>query len=211
MFPPITRDDVFRIETPRLWLRWPHLGDGPAIRAFASCAEVALMTASIPHPYPAGEEARSIDTVRARNLRGETLELLIERKTPQREVIGTVLVRSEAERDPMLGYALHPRFWGQGYASEAAKAMIETVFLLTEAERIAATVQIENAASRHVLDKLGFRMTGERSRVSPLRNVVESLADYTLTREAYQAQSGMVLHPLHWPLPYNSLEWAGAA
>ena len=169
------------------------------------------MTASIPHPYPEAEEIRFIASVRARNLCGETLELLIERKGPEREVIGTVLVRSEAGRDPMLGYALHPNFWGKGYASEAAKAMIETVFLLTEAERIAATVQIENTASRHVLDKLGFRFAGERSRLSPLRHGVQSLADYELTRAAYQAQSGVPMHPLQWSVPYNSLEWAGAA
>ena len=31
MFPEITRDEVFRIETPRLWLRWPVLADAEAL------------------------------------------------------------------------------------------------------------------------------------------------------------------------------------
>ena len=31
MFPEITRDEVFRIETPRLWLRWPVLADAGAL------------------------------------------------------------------------------------------------------------------------------------------------------------------------------------
>ena len=31
MFPEIAKDDVFRIETRRLWLRWPRLADAPAM------------------------------------------------------------------------------------------------------------------------------------------------------------------------------------
>ena len=31
MFPDLTRDDVFRLETRRLWLRWPRLADVQAI------------------------------------------------------------------------------------------------------------------------------------------------------------------------------------
>ena len=27
MFPDLTRDDVFRLETRRLWLRWPRAAD----------------------------------------------------------------------------------------------------------------------------------------------------------------------------------------
>ncbi len=52
MFPELTRDDVFRLETRRLWLRWPRLADGPAILRQAGAKPVAEMTAAIPHPYP---------------------------------------------------------------------------------------------------------------------------------------------------------------
>ena len=31
MFPEITHDDVFRLETERLWLRWPRLSDAEGI------------------------------------------------------------------------------------------------------------------------------------------------------------------------------------
>ena len=55
MFPDITCDDIFRLETRRLWLRWLRAADAPAVASFASLAPVAQMTAAIPHPYPAGE------------------------------------------------------------------------------------------------------------------------------------------------------------
>ena len=52
MFPDLTRDDVFRLETRRLWLRWPRHADVQAIVRLAGETAVAEMTASIPHPYP---------------------------------------------------------------------------------------------------------------------------------------------------------------
>ena len=51
MFPDLTTDDIFRIETKRLWLRWPRASDVASITSFASLAHVARMTALIPHPY----------------------------------------------------------------------------------------------------------------------------------------------------------------
>jgi len=67
MFPDLTRDDVFRLETPRLWLRWPRASDAAAIRRIAGAAEVAQRTASIPHPYPPGAAEAFILAARAAN------------------------------------------------------------------------------------------------------------------------------------------------
>jgi hypothetical protein len=38
MFPDLTADDIFRIETERLWLRWPRASDALAITSFVSLA-----------------------------------------------------------------------------------------------------------------------------------------------------------------------------
>ncbi len=51
MFPELARDDVFRLETRRLWLRWPRESDAPALTALAGDWDVAQMTATMPHPY----------------------------------------------------------------------------------------------------------------------------------------------------------------
>jgi hypothetical protein len=59
MFPDIARDDVFRLETRRLWLRWPRVADAKAVERYSSRWEVARMTSRIPHPYPPGEAERS--------------------------------------------------------------------------------------------------------------------------------------------------------
>ncbi len=54
MFPEITRDDVFRLETRRLWLRWPRAKDAAQHAAIVAHRDVAEMTSRIPHPLPPG-------------------------------------------------------------------------------------------------------------------------------------------------------------
>ena len=41
MFPDLTRDDVFRLETRRLWLRWPREADVPSLVRLAGEKVVA--------------------------------------------------------------------------------------------------------------------------------------------------------------------------
>ena len=60
MFPDLLRDDVFRLETRRLWLRWPRAGDAALIARFLGEREVAEMTAHAPHPYPPGAAAEFV-------------------------------------------------------------------------------------------------------------------------------------------------------
>lgn len=59
MFPDYFRDDVFRLETQRLWLRWPTAADAPLIEKLAGEREIAEFTARIPHPYPRGRRKAS--------------------------------------------------------------------------------------------------------------------------------------------------------
>src|SRR3712207_8871995 len=48
----VCSSDLFRLETRRLWLRWPRQADAQAIIRLAGEKAVADMTALIPHPYP---------------------------------------------------------------------------------------------------------------------------------------------------------------
>jgi [ribosomal protein S5]-alanine N-acetyltransferase len=55
-----------------------------------------------------------------------------------------------------LGYLLFPRYWGQGLATEAGGAVIEFAFANLPGVTLFAGHHPENAASRQVLEKLGF-------------------------------------------------------
>ncbi len=55
-----------------------------------------------------------------------------------------------------VGYRLQPAHWGHGYATEAARRLVEHGFEQLELGTIAAIVNVENAASNRVIQKLGF-------------------------------------------------------
>ena len=63
----------------------------------------------------------------------------------------------------MLGYALGEAFWGQGYMTEAAGAVIGYEFEEMHLDLISATCYPFNLRSRRVLEKLGFRYEGTLS------------------------------------------------
>jgi RimJ/RimL family protein N-acetyltransferase len=59
-----------------------------------------------------------------------------------------------------LGYELDPDFWGQGYATEAARAMVEFGFTQLRVHRVWSWCVADNAGSAHVLEKLGMQLEG---------------------------------------------------
>jgi ribosomal-protein-alanine N-acetyltransferase len=78
------------------------------------------------------------------------------------ELIGTVGFNlwNQKHKRAEIGYELHPQHWGQGYASEAAAAVMAYGFNNLQLIRIGAVVFLENQASQHVLEKLGFQKEG---------------------------------------------------
>lgn len=74
----------------------------------------------------------------------------------------------DAEKNKMhIGYALLPRFWGKGYASELLKKGIRYFFNNHAASELYAITQIPNTASQNVLLKAGFTQTGILSEKEP--------------------------------------------
>ncbi len=188
MFPDLARDDVFRLETARLWLRWPRAADAPAIHRYCSRWEVAQFTARIPHPYPPGTAERFIFAAREANASGRDLTLVMTPIRDKREAIGAVSLEARGEDRLTLGYALAPEAWGKGLASEAVEAMVEAGFVLTDAVEIVATVRVENSASRRVIEKAGFQFVGSGLQGAPARGGMVPCDRFGLTREAWTAR-----------------------
>ena len=168
MFPDLTRDDVFRLETRRLWLRWPRQADAQAIVRLAGEKAVAEMTARLPHPYPPEAADRFILEARRANTEGQGLTAAITRKG--NGPIGMVGIAPSPEDGlPHLGYWLGAAHWGQGYATEAARAMIDAFFAYTDGRELNASARVVNPASRRVLEKCGFAFQGAGLMAFPAR------------------------------------------
>lgn len=75
--------------------------------------------------------------------------------------VGLSRVRYEASFTPAVEVAwrLHRRFWGQGYAAEAARAAIEDGFTRAGLTEIVAVTALDNRQSMRVMEKLGMTRT----------------------------------------------------
>jgi RimJ/RimL family protein N-acetyltransferase len=188
LFPDLTRDDVFRLETRRMWLRWPRHGDIAALRAFAGLAEVAEMTGSWPHPLPEGEAERRIFAARKANATGTSLILAMTPRARPNFQIGSLGITATSSPDEAeLGYMLHPAHRGQGLMVEAVQAVLNTVFSYTRVTRVTAWSRVVNPASRRVLEKCGFRHVGSALRDLPARGGMHPCDEFVLDAGTWAA------------------------
>ena len=182
MFPDLARNDVFRLETPRLWLRWPRICDAASIHKFCSQWEVARYTARIPHPYPEGSAERFIYAAREANSAGRDMTLVMTPSKGKSDAIGAISLESRGTDRLALGFVLAPEMWGKGLATEAAEAMIGAAFTLTRTVEVLASVRVENEASQTVLRKCGFARVGTGLQGAPARGGLVECHSHRLAR-----------------------------
>jgi [ribosomal protein S5]-alanine N-acetyltransferase len=63
-------------------------------------------------------------------------------------------------RSASITYCLARTAWGQGYATEAGRGLLGWAFAALDLNRVQAEADTRNAASRRVLEKLGFTLEG---------------------------------------------------
>lgn len=78
------------------------------------------------------------------------------------QLIGTCGVRMKFAnaREGSIGYELSPAHWGQGYATEAARAMVQFGFEELHLHRISSWCIADNVGSARVLEKVGMQLEG---------------------------------------------------
>jgi len=142
------------LETERLMLRRPTLADVKAIAHLANDRRIAVNTRRLPHPYL---QDHAIEFVRAMaNEPRETVFLIENNHTP----IGIVGVDWREQETPELGYWLGVDHWGQGFGTEAARAVIDYTFEEFAADQMISGARVANPASRNILEKCGFQWSG---------------------------------------------------
>lgn len=165
------------IRTERLVLRAPLLSDAPRIALLAGDYDVASMTGTLPHPY---DEEMAVDWMKSLESGEEGVAFVIERAGA---LIGCVGYRPMDEANAEIGYWIGKPYWGLGYATEAAKALILHVFAIENFDYLTIGHFRENPASARVIAKLGFEPTGEVLRDCAARGSKAHCMTYRLTRE----------------------------
>lgn len=87
----------------------------------------------------------------------------------------------EIAGEAALRYAFFSDHWGQGLASEAARAVLVDGFARAGLERIVSIAQVRNPASVRVMEKLGM------TPVTPPASIKSDLAVYEIRKTAFEA------------------------
>lgn len=182
---PAPRDlsyDTPVLVTARLVLRPPHADDAADLTAIANNRQIAEMTSRMPFPYNLSDAHTFLEGCLAGEHEGYIYAITL---ADTGRLIGFAgLELRERSGGFELGFWLGEPYWGSGYATEAASALIDQAFRSTDAERIHAVCRTVNARSRNVIAKCGFAFIGldEIDTVAAGRVPVER---YSLDRAAW--------------------------
>jgi RimJ/RimL family protein N-acetyltransferase len=152
--PTLREARPFVLETERLMLRRPTLADVKAIAHLANDRRIADNTRRLPHPY---SQAHAVEFVRALADEIRNTNFLIECASAP---IGMVGVDWRVPDAPELGYWLGIDYWGKGFGTEAARAVIDFTFEEFDVEHLISGARVTNPSSRNILEKCGFQWSG---------------------------------------------------
>ena len=146
------------LETERLRLRPLKSTDAPAVQQLAGDADVALMTQSMPYPYPDGaaQEWIEIANIEIRMGRGYTFAVTCKPDQTFVGAMGIHLTGRTSDRAAKLAFWMGKPFWNQGYALEAARCVMEFGFKNMEVQRIYATCFGHDDRARQTLEAVGM-------------------------------------------------------
>ena len=176
------------LETARLLLRPPHLDDAPDIARLANDYAVASMLASMPHPYFAEDAREFVERVRQK-VNGDCVYAVTLKENG--EFLGICGIHEDRVRFelPFVGYWLGQPFWGRGYATEAARAMVDLFFKVTDREVLMVSARVDNIGSRRVIEKCGARFWKRGAHYNRALGEMRELDHYRISRDDWFAQA----------------------
>lgn len=162
------------IKTRRLVLRQLVDSDAPEIARLAGDWDVARMTARTPFPYSEALARQWMNGIEP----GEYVRCV----TLDGMLIGAVGYIPERDGAAEIGYWIGKPWWGQGFATEAARALVRHCFTTAGYRRLTCAHFVDNPASGRVIRKLGFHAVGTCSAWCDARHAEVATESYELNR-----------------------------
>jgi [ribosomal protein S5]-alanine N-acetyltransferase len=156
----------------------------PAVQRLASDAAIAA-TSNVPHPYPDHGALMWIRHALDGRARGTLFAFAVVDGSGTLVGVCSLMGVSTKYRMAALGYWIGTSYWGRGYATEAARQVLDVGFDELSLDRVEAGALEHNIASNRVLQKLGFVRTGVRTSHEKGIGVT-----YTLDRDQWLRASG---------------------
>jgi RimJ/RimL family protein N-acetyltransferase len=152
----------FPLHTERLLLREFREGDFEDVHTYAEQPEVARFMDWGPNARDETVTHMGLKLAEQARWPRNEVTLAVEHRADCR-VIGSIrlAVSDPANATGDFGYSLNRDYWRQGYATEAARAVVDAGFRILGLHRIWAECDTANVGSFGVMEKLGMRREGE--------------------------------------------------
>ena len=167
------------LKTQRLVLRALARNDAPEVQRLCNNWAVARMTSRIPHPYPDGLAEDWIAGLHDKEPDDSSAHFALEHDSALIGIVGLEWRRSGSFE---IGYWIGEPWWGRGLASEAAACVVAFAFEQLGVDELVAGHFVDNPASGRVLEKCGFRYSGEETEWSKARNSEVACRRFVLKR-----------------------------
>lgn len=178
------------IKTRRLLLRPLVLGDAKDIQRIAGHEKVAETTRYIPHPYPDGYAEAWISSLGPNYQKDLQVVYGVVIDDEAKRLIGSVGFDFHREHNSAdLGYWIDPLFWGQGYATEAAKGLVSYGFKVLGLNRVQAYCLAHNDTSMRVLVKVGMQKEGVARQGKSIRGRLSDIAYFGMLKSDFHKMS----------------------
>ncbi len=178
--------DTPLISTERLVLRPPHVDDAEEMAHLANNINVARMLAHMPHPYSIDDARKFIANAQV-NLGRACIYSMTEADTGKLIGVGS-LHETKEDDEPHMGYWIGEPFWGKGYASEAARGLVDLYFKVTTRPILLVSARVSNEASKKVIRKCGGKHVGTSKALHPLLGEMQQLDHFEITRESWMGE-----------------------
>ncbi len=152
-----------QIQTKRLLIRDFTEADFDAVYAYGSDPAVVRYMVFPPSTPESSREHLTRCMAQADQQPRTSYDLGVVLKATNQVIGGISLGMVDQERDEgAFSYLFNRAVWGQGYATEALRAMVRFGFEQLALTRLADGCDVENIASARVMEKCGFRCVGEK-------------------------------------------------
>jgi RimJ/RimL family protein N-acetyltransferase len=136
----------------------------------------------MPHPYLDGMAEEWIKSQPSRNEKGEVVAFAITR-TEDGMLLGAIDLNICREHERAeLGYWIGKPYWGNGYCTEAARAVVDYAFETLGLNRVEACHFANNEASGRVMRNIGMRYEGRQVQKIKKWGEFEDIIVYGLAR-----------------------------
>ena len=140
---------MIEIKTERLVVKKIRNSDKERLVTLLGNSEVLKTLSNVPYPYTINDAEKWLEIVNRHEFK---LNIFLDDN-----LIGGVGLSLDEDEFYELGYWLGVDYWGQGYATEAVRGLLDCAITKLQSPKIKANVYKGNTASENVLEKMDLR------------------------------------------------------